>query len=150
MVTVQILFMSGVYDYEPLHHLIYTLIARFMGPTWGTSGADRTQVCPISAPWTLLSGQFTTWRLEPVQFLTKKNKTDPLYLFTADASLSIFTMVLWYAYCIDTMHNMGECNKFKHILLSYYTLYPFHVMYCNVSRMHNDDHISFTITSFVD
>ena len=33
-----------------------TLIARFMGPTWGSSGADRTQVGPMLAPWTLLSG----------------------------------------------------------------------------------------------
>ena len=32
------------------------LIARFMGPPWGTSGADRTQVGPMLAPWTLLSG----------------------------------------------------------------------------------------------
>ena len=35
---------------------IQTLIARFMGTTWGPSGADRTQVCPILAAWTLLSG----------------------------------------------------------------------------------------------
>ena len=35
-----------------------TLIARFiMGPTWGPPGADRTQVGPILAPWTLLSGK---------------------------------------------------------------------------------------------
>ena len=27
-----------------------------MGPTWGPSGADKTQVGPILAPWTLLSG----------------------------------------------------------------------------------------------
>ena len=33
-----------------------TLIARFMGSTWGPSGADRTQVGPMLAPWTLLSG----------------------------------------------------------------------------------------------
>ena len=26
------------------------------GPTWGPSGADRTQVDPMLAPWTLLSG----------------------------------------------------------------------------------------------
>ena len=37
-----------------------TQIARFMGPTWGPSGADRTQVDPMLAPWTLLSGQ--NWR----------------------------------------------------------------------------------------
>ena len=35
---------------------IYSLIARFMGPTWGPYGADRTQVGPMLAPWTLLSG----------------------------------------------------------------------------------------------
>ena len=34
-----------------------TLIARFMGPTWGPSGADRTQVGPMWASWTFLSGQ---------------------------------------------------------------------------------------------
>ena len=37
---------------EPAKH---TLIARFMGPTCGPSGADRTQVGPMLAPWTLLS-----------------------------------------------------------------------------------------------
>ena len=34
------------------------LIARFMGPPWGPPGVDRTQVGPMLAPWTLLSG----WR----------------------------------------------------------------------------------------
>ena len=32
------------------------LIARFMGPTWGPSGDARTQVGPILAPRTFLSG----------------------------------------------------------------------------------------------
>ena len=36
--------------------LDHPLIARFMGPTWGPSGADRTQVGPMLAPWPLLSG----------------------------------------------------------------------------------------------
>ena len=35
---------------------IHALIARFRGPTWGPSGAARTQVGPMLAPWTLLSG----------------------------------------------------------------------------------------------
>ena len=34
-----------------------TLIARFIWQTWDPSGADRTQVGPMLAPWTLLSGQ---------------------------------------------------------------------------------------------
>ena len=36
----------------------HTLRARFMGPTWGSSRADRTQVGPLLAPWTLLSGYY--------------------------------------------------------------------------------------------
>ena len=47
-----------------------TLIAGFMGPTWGPSGADRTQVGPMLATWILLSGKVTldfiyrvTWQL---------------------------------------------------------------------------------------
>ena len=32
------------------------LIARFIGPTWGLPGADRTQVGPMLAQWSLLSG----------------------------------------------------------------------------------------------
>ena len=35
---------------------INSLMARFMGSTWGPSGSDRTQVGPILAPWALLSG----------------------------------------------------------------------------------------------
>ena len=35
-----------------------SLIAWFMGPTWGPSGADRTQVGPMLAPWTLLFGWY--------------------------------------------------------------------------------------------
>ena len=38
--------------------LLPSLIARFMGPAWGPSGADRTQVDPMLAPWTLLSGNW--------------------------------------------------------------------------------------------
>ena len=37
-------------------HDMDTQIARFMGPTWDPPGADRTQVGPVLAPWTLLSG----------------------------------------------------------------------------------------------
>ena len=36
-----------------------SLLASFMGPTWGLSGADRTQVGPMLAPWTLLSRNCT-------------------------------------------------------------------------------------------
>ena len=34
-----------------------------MEPTWGPSGADRTQVGPMLAPWTLLSGLPCAYRI---------------------------------------------------------------------------------------
>ena len=40
-----------------LPNSLWTLIARFRGPTWGPSGIDRTQVGPMLAPWTLRSGE---------------------------------------------------------------------------------------------
>ena len=47
------------------HYAYYSLIARFVGPTWVPPGADRTQVGHMLAPWTLLSGLFydQTWTL---------------------------------------------------------------------------------------
>ena len=51
--------------------MMSTLIARFMGPTWGPSGADRTQVGPMLAPWTLLSGY--TWNKAPWQYHLELN-----------------------------------------------------------------------------
>ena len=42
--------------YPPSSLRSITLIAKFIGPTWGPSGADRTQVGPMLAPWTVLSG----------------------------------------------------------------------------------------------
>ena len=38
------------------HQNRISLIATFMGPTWGLPGADRTHVGPMLAPWILLSG----------------------------------------------------------------------------------------------
>ena len=45
--------------YQYIHRNVvkrFTQIARFIAPAWGASGADRTQVGPMLAPWTLLSG----------------------------------------------------------------------------------------------
>ena len=45
-----------LYKEKSAPKLMGSLIARFMGPTQGPSRADRTQVGPMLAPWTLLSG----------------------------------------------------------------------------------------------
>ena len=42
-------------------HLMTSSWARFMGPILGPSGAARTQVGPMLAPWTLLSGYISQW-----------------------------------------------------------------------------------------
>ena len=39
-------------------------IARFMEPTWGPSGAGRTQVGPVLAPWAVLLG---TWWCQDIE-----------------------------------------------------------------------------------
>ena len=44
--------------YNAVNSFTTPLITRFMGPAWGPSGADRTQVGPMLAPWTLLFGTF--------------------------------------------------------------------------------------------
>ena len=41
--------------YHRIHKAMVSLTARFVGPTWNPSGADRFQVGPMLAPWTLLS-----------------------------------------------------------------------------------------------
>ena len=50
-----------------------TLIAGFMGPTLGPSGADRTQVGPMLTPWILLSvyisSENTIYTIELLSYL---------------------------------------------------------------------------------
>ena len=53
---------------------IVTLTERFMGPTWGPSGADRTQVGPMLDPWNLLSGEAPAHMSEILQLYTPCRK----------------------------------------------------------------------------
>ena len=50
---------TQIYTCMSVLQWVPSLIARFMRPTWGPSGADRSQVGPILAPWTSLSGLLT-------------------------------------------------------------------------------------------
>ena len=54
---------------------ITPLIAKFMGPTLGWSGADRTQVGPMFAQWTLLSGTGMTDKLSCLTCSKRLNQT---------------------------------------------------------------------------
>ena len=59
------------------------LITRFMGPTWDSSGADRTQVGPMLAPWTLLSEYLQAtayrWGSKRVVVINDKSKLYTIY-----------------------------------------------------------------------
>ena len=55
---------------EVKRHYPSSQIARFVGPTWGKPGADRTQVGPMLAPWTLLSGLVSTSFVRNIQAST--------------------------------------------------------------------------------
>ena len=56
------------------------LIARFMGPTWGPSGADRTQVGSMLAPWTLLFG-IRPWDILKYVFMINTNRRVSLWIW---------------------------------------------------------------------
>ena len=62
----QVEFMSSCDIFLGEHHwtpLMITQIAKFMGPTWGPPGSCRTQMGPMLAPWTLLSGKSTLFQV---------------------------------------------------------------------------------------
>ena len=67
-------------------------IAGSMGPMWGLPGADRTQVGPMLAPWTLLSGMCTIM----------------IWLEILIDSVSHSVYVLWWC------HNRLHCNRLWH------------------------------------
>ena len=66
------------------------LIARFMRPTWGPSGADKTQVGPMLALWTWLSGIYFFYYLFN-NFLSTNRQLTLLYRYSAP---------FYYAWCV--------------------------------------------------
>ena len=99
-----------------------SLIARFMGPTWGPPGVDRTQVGPVLAPWTLLSGIHYVvihWNL---CFCIGRGKQSSLHgypwaprdpkLFTEQESCIWFIYFLWL-YVLILNHYLQLFNDFK-------------------------------------
>ena len=56
--------MIALYDKYP--QWCDSLIARLIGPTWDPPGDDRTQVSPMLAPSTLLSGLVVLWSVKGI------------------------------------------------------------------------------------
>ena len=76
-----------------------SLIARFMGPIWGPSGADRTQVGPMLASWTLLSG-VVKLKSEGI-FQSKRKQT-----WRSDDVMLQFFCIFW---------NIAKCHSLQTI-----------------------------------
>ena len=88
-----------------LRHDMHTLKTRFMGPIWGPSGADRTQVGAMLAPWTLLSGTLPA-------LLTLSSGIHvcvPLTKGSLCRDLVCFLLLAWT--CCRT--NMSSCRWFE-------------------------------------
>ena len=91
--------------------VIYTLIAKFMRPTWGPPGSCRPQMCPMLTPWTLLSGyiyiyktcfiSLCLWSVRPTE------RRESLYVWSlvcAHKSLLVFITHTWKSVFIYTNH----------------------------------------------
>ena len=78
------------------------LMARFLGPTWGPSGADRTQVGPMLAPWTLLSGQLPLIMSGPHPALCHQRNlllSDEMYICILVLHFRLGFTFLWLLLC---------------------------------------------------
>ena len=53
------------HTWNNLHHIIPSLITSFVGPTLGPTGADRTPVGPMLAPWTFF---YLWWHGNTIRF----------------------------------------------------------------------------------
>ena len=93
---------------------VATQIAKFMGPTWGPTGSCRTQMGPMLAPWTLLSGQasnldvlethtyinsYRVVQLKMASFLMSHTKT-------LLGNLSLFVRDRWIYDCYRVIFNI--------------------------------------------
>ena len=96
---------------------IGSLITRFVGPALGPSGANRTQVGPMLAPWTLLSGLLCLL----LEFDVFSNTFTTLVLNVACVWISKYFQrynhFQWYTLCIkqwkNGRENLGKIKRLK-------------------------------------
>ena len=98
---------------------------RVMGPTWGPSGADRTQVGPMLAPWILLSGCICGTRGDELISPTTKIITLVFYvgnLRSSDLHIRVLMCILLvlsrcelrHAALGTEIHSHDDVIKWKH------------------------------------
>ena len=94
-----------------------TLTARFMGPIWGPPGADRTQMGPMLAPWTLLSGKLNWGEIIP-------NSTAMYFCCTL--------LLLWEYICKPVLYPM-------HTLIQYLSFHIYRVIHVQPEKWPRGD-----------
>ena len=99
----------------------YSQIARFMRPTWDPLGADRTQVGPMLAPWTVLSGLlFNSWLthlcsddvriqlpIKLIHWIEESNILCWWYLLLSMAEFNMVEIALSFLVCFDDSRYWG-------------------------------------------
>ena len=109
-----------------------TLIARFMGPTWGPSGADRTQVGPMSAPWTLLSGMYS---VSVVSMVNAFHFTDPLWgESTSDQWRALYDFFSKLKFLINTLRPRQNDQHFPNDMFKCLFLFENVWIWIKISR----------------
>ena len=88
--------------YDMVQCKMISLIARFMGPTWGPSGANMTQVGPMLAPWTLLCGI-----AHSIALIEAEHKSESK--LTQETSYLALIGKLWSVYCQDLGADWLHC-----------------------------------------
>ena len=91
-----------------------TLIAMFMGPTWGPSGADRAQVGPVLAPWTLLSG-YKLGRLSWFLIIPPATKLGGVY-WIHPVCLSVCPSVCLLTFCVRPVASTVQDGFFPYLV----------------------------------
>ena len=82
-----------------------SLMARFMGPTWGPSGAERTQEGPMLAPRTLLSGLILS---QPWLVLNVNHSMHVIFGNLVYALIVTYLTNMCYTIPITTIHRRCE------------------------------------------
>ena len=84
-ITCKCLYTCGMWYYTKCGYLLgrphILLIARCMGPSWGPPGDDRTQMGPMLAPWTLLSGWPSLVQIMACRLVVAKPLSKPVMVY---------------------------------------------------------------------
>ena len=121
------------YLLDQSYHSRASQIAKFMGPTQGPSGADRTQVGPMMAPWTLLSGiccrqnvctaysnQFNECPMELIPEILVKSVWYMISILWSSLVLPVTTTYIYGTTCPSTLL---VSHTFYLIFLRFYSSY---------------------------